>query len=157
MFFQKKEDGLHIRPSTFSDLNTIVALRMALLNEVAEEIPDGLEQKIRAYLEQHLADGTCLCALLEEDGQAVSCALLCFGESVPDEINTAGKFAMLASVYTRPEYRGRGYMQQLLTQLFQWGRAAGVAEIYITPEEKALPLYQRLGFVPMENGMVLEL
>ena len=145
------------RPATAADIDTIITLRMELLNEVTEEIPVGLEQKIRAYLEQHLENGSCLCALLEADGQAVSCAMLCLGESVPDEINTAGKFAMLASVYTRPEYRSRGYMTGLLTTLFDWGREAEVKEVYITAEEKAIPLYRRLGFVPMERGMVKEL
>ena len=157
MFLDKKKDALQIRLATTADIDTVLTLRMELLNEVAERIPAHLPEQIRSYLEKHLSDGTCLCALLEADGQAVSCAMLCLGESVPDEINTAGKFAMLASVYTRPEYRSRGYMESLLTALFDWGREAGVREVYITAEEKAIPLYRRLGFVPMERGMVKEL
>jgi len=157
MMQMKNNHPFQVRLATTADIDTILTLRMELLNEVAERIPADLPGQIRSYLEKHLSDGTCLCALLEADGQAVSCAMLCLGESVPDEINTAGKFAMLASVYTRPAYRGRGYIGELLSTLFDWGRKAGIKEIYITAEEKAIPLYRRLGFVPMERGMVLEL
>ena len=152
-----KSENPTIRLATPAEIDAVVGLRMEMLNGVAEAIPADLTERIRSYLERHMADGSCLCALLEVDGRICSTAMLCISESVPDEINTNGRFAMLASVYTRPEFRGRGYMESLLTALFDWGREAGAREIFITAEEKALPLYRRLGFVPMERGMVLEL
>ena len=148
---------MNMRLAAADDAAVIRELRLAMLREVAAPRPEDLPAAIDAYLHRSLADGSCLCALLEEDGRPAACAMLCLGQSVPDELNRTGRYAILASVYTLPEFRGQGRMEHLLRYLFEQGRQAGVREILATAEEKALPLYERLGFVPQTDGIVLEL
>ena len=137
---------MHIRKATTADIPDITRLRVDMLHEVAPFVPCGLSSRITEYLHLHISNGTCLCALLEDEGQVVSKAMLCTYETIPHELNLSGKAAVLASVYTLPAYRGQGHMRSLLRYLLDWARDAGIQEVFGTAEEKALPLYLRLGF-----------
>ena len=148
---------MHFRLAGTEDIPMISAMRVAMLNEVAEGVPVDLTQKIEGYLSVHLRDGSCLCALLEQEDGIIATAMLCMAESVPDEINTTGCFAMLANVYTRPAHRGKGYMEALLRWLLEKGHEAGVREVFAGAERKAIPLYRRIGFTLNETGMFIQL
>lgn len=148
---------MNIRLAVSEDLPVVTALRMAMLHEVAQPLPENMEQAVTEYLRVHLQDGSCLCALLEENGCAIASAMLCCAESVPDEINLSGRYAILASVYTKPQYRGRGLMETLLHRLLEYGREAGIREVFAGAERKAIPLYRRLGFALTETEMYLKL
>lgn len=146
-----------LRLAAPQDLAAVTALRMAMLREVADPLPENMQQAIEGYLRTHLADGSCLCALLEQAGVPIASAMLCVSESVPDELNLSGRFATLASVYTLPQHRGQGHMERLLCWLLEQGRTAGIKEVYAGAERKAIPLYQRIGFVLTETEMVITL
>lgn len=152
-----EENVMRFRLAGVEDIPLLCAMRLAMLNEVADAVPTDLAQKIEGYLTAHLRDGSCLCALLEQEGCAVATAMLCAAESVPDEINTTGRFAMLANVYTQPAHRGKGYMEALLRWLLEEGRKAGVREVFAGAERKAIPLYRRIGFTLTETEMFIQL
>lgn len=99
---------MHIRKATTADIPDITRLRVDMLHEVAPFVPCGLSSRITEYLHLHISNGTCLCALLEDEGQVVAKAMLCTYETIPHELNLSGKAAVLASVYTLPAYRGQG-------------------------------------------------
>lgn len=146
---------MEARAATKSDIPTIVEFRKKLLREVAGTIPENLPDRMAGYLENHLPDGTCLCVILEEEGRAVASAMLCIYDVMPDEVNTSGKVSTLFNVYTLPEHRGAGLMQGLLHTLFELAKRAGVEEVYASAEEKAIPLYRRMGFLMKEREMHL--
>ena len=104
-----------------------------------------------------MRDGSCLCALMENEEGIVGKAMLCIYTVMPDEINMSGKCAALFSVYTLPKYRGQGYMKELLDYLLEKAKEAGVSEVFASAEKKAIPLYQRIGFTFQENEMSIRL
>ena len=108
-------------------------------------------------LNAHMKDGSCLCALMENEEGIVGKAMPCIYTVMPDEINMSGKCAALFSVYTLPKYRGRGYMKELLDYLLEKAKEAGVSEVFASAEKKAIPLYQRIGFTFQENEMSIRL
>jgi GNAT superfamily N-acetyltransferase len=148
---------MNIRKALQQDIPIIVALRLQMLHEVAEDVPEHLEIQICHYLKQHLANDTCVCLLCEDQGRVIAKAMLCLYDVMPDEVevNTTGKTATLSSVYTLPEYRGRGLMKNLLGSLFEVAREMGVKIIFAAAETKAIPLYGQLGFCLMDNEMRL--
>ena len=148
---------MRLRIATLEDIDTIQALRLDMLNEVAQQVPQNLAAEIRKYLTVHIQDGSCLCVLLENEGVAIGKAMLCMYEVMPDEINTSGKCATLFSVYTIPEHRGRGYMEELLYYLLEQAKKAGVKEVFASAEQKAIPLYQRIGFTLKDHEMRIRL
>ena len=144
---------MQVRRATEQDLDTMVFLRMEMRREVAAFVPAELEQGIRRYLMQHIPDDSCICALLEVDGAAIGQAMLCCSEQTPDEQNQAGRYAALFSVYIRPEYRGHGYMRVLLPALLAWAKEQGIGVVTASAEEKAVGLYESLGFQMAEHEM----
>ena len=111
-----------IRLATKNDIEIIVKLRLKMLQDYEENLPQELSGAIQNYLEKHIN----ICSLAEIDGTIVSMAMLCGYEEIPDEINLYGKVAKLCAVYTMPEYRGKGYMEKLLTYLIEEGKKSGI-------------------------------
>ena len=148
---------MEIRLADIRDIPHIAALRMEMLKEVAEHLPPALPKAIEQYLYAHIPDGSCMCVLMEEDGQAVAKAMACMAVSVPDENNLSGRYAILASVYTRPQYRGQGRMTCLLKELLRRAKEQGACEVYAAPEKKAIPMYRRLGFERVDDQMIIKL
>ncbi len=148
---------MKFRVATLNDIDAIQALRIEMLKEVAEYLPADLPNAIYEYLNAHMKDGSCLCALMENEEGIVGKAMLCIYTVMPDEINMSGKCAALFSVYTLPKYRGRGYMKELLDYLLEKAKEAGVSEVFASAEKKAIPLYQRIGFTFQENEMSIRL
>mgnify|MGYP002542054046 CR=1 FL=1 len=146
-----------LRIATIEDLNVILELRLKMLEEVAGNLPEQLPSAIYDYLNNHLNDGSCLCALFENDGQIVAKAMLCIYDVMPDEVNICGKCATLFSVYTLPNYRGHGYMQELLLYLLECAKEKGIQKVFASAEKKAIPLYTRIGFTLKNNEMGLTL
>lgn len=51
---------MKLRVATLNDIDVIQALRIEMLKEVAEKLPDNLPNTIREYLNTHMKDGSCL-------------------------------------------------------------------------------------------------
>ncbi|MGA6152630.1 GNAT family N-acetyltransferase [Stenotrophomonas sp. NPDC087984] len=107
----------------------------------------GLMDDVAAQVDDKLGhDGI---TLWELDGRPVACA----GIS-----RTVAGMARVSLVYTPPELRGRGYAGAATAAVSRAARAAGVREILLftdlgNPTSNAL--YQRLGFRPLEDHLVL--
>lgn len=148
---------MKMRIATIDDIVIIQQLRLRMLEEVAGKLPESLPKAIYNYLAEHLKDGSCLCALLEDGKDIAGKAMLCIYNVMPDEVNISGKCATLFSVYTRPEYRGYGYMEKLLHYLLKRAKEKGVNEVFASAEKKAIPLYTRIGFSLKDNAMTIRL
>lgn len=147
---------MKLRIATPDDINVIQELRIEMLKEVADNIPQTLPDAIK-YLNTHIKDGSCLCILMENEEGVIGKAMLCIYTVMPDEINISGKCATLFSVFTLPKYRGHGYMEELLCFLLEKAKEVGVNEVLAAAEEKAIPLYQRIGFEIRGNEMAIRL
>lgn len=144
---------MRIYTANESQISSIVSLRMQMLHEVAAFIPENLGNHIEQYLRANMGNGNCLCALMELDGKIIGQAMLCCYQMMPDEENVTGKYASLFSVYTLPAFRGKGYMRKLLEYLLEEAKNAGVETMIASAEEKAIPLYESLGFRLVNNEM----
>jgi len=85
-----------------------------------------------------LVPQSCFMSLLHE-GKAIA-----FGLGVLER-----GFLGLYDIATAPDYRGRGFGEQLVLNLLQWGKANGAAQSYLQvmlDNEPALKLYAKLGF-----------
>ncbi len=66
-----------------------------------------------------------------------------------------GKSALLRSVATRKEYRGRGYARILVELVLENAKAAGVNKVYLLTNT-AKDYFTRLGFRPVDRSIVEE-
>ena len=143
-----------IREITPEDIEIITRMRCQMLDEVTEDpLPEELEGQIRRFVWKHMRDRTCMGIVAEIDGRVIADAVIYLFETMPDEVNVKGLTAMLYSVYTLPEFRGRGIMAQMLPKVIELARNAGAVELKMTAEKKAIPLYERMGFHVNDDAM----
>ncbi len=51
------------------------------------------------------------------------------------------------SMYTVPEFRGRGVASRIVRTMVRWAKTHGYRRIYLHASKQGLPVYARLGFV----------
>ncbi|SJZ98337.1 GNAT family N-acetyltransferase [Anaerorhabdus furcosa] len=145
-----------LREITAKDLNQIIDLRIDFLTEIAvTPLPSDIRINIDAYFKKHFYDGSCFGLVAEIEGKIIAKGLICVFEVLPDEFCPTGRLGKLYSIYTIPEFRGQGIMKELIEGLIRLSESKGVTNLYLTAEEKAISLYQRLGFELLNNEMKL--
>jgi GNAT superfamily N-acetyltransferase len=143
-----------IREINLGDVGIITRMRIRMLDEVTDQpLPDGLESSVHHFILKHMMDRTCLGVVAEQNGEVIADAVIYLFETMPDEVNIQGLTAMLYNVYTVPAYRGQGIMARMLPEVIRLAKEAGAAELKMSAEKKAIPLYERMGFQISDNTM----
>ena len=143
-----------IREINLGDVGIITRMRIQMLDEVTDEpLPEALESSVHHFILKHMMDRTCLGVVAEQDGEVIADAVIYLFETMPDEVNVQGLTAMLYNVYTVPAYRGQGIMARMLPEVIRLAKEAGAAELKMSAEKKAIPLYERMGFQISDNTM----
>lgn len=69
-----------------------------------------------------------------------------------------GKHCCLVSVYTKPNYRGKGYQQQLIKYLLDFAKKENFIDITLTTNTPdAVHIYEKVGFKLISNKYFLNL
>ena len=71
-------------------------------------------------------------------------------------INRRGQ-AFVLNVYTLPAWRGRGFATRLLEKTIAAARDVRCGRVVLHAAARAVPIYLRTGFVPVDTEMRLEL
>ncbi len=82
--------------------------------------------------------GICEGALVSENNEAISGGFISF----------ANDFAVITDVFTKEEYRGRGYGKCLVEKLLN---CSAKENVYLTSKEHNLPFYKKLGFTVVKE------
>ena len=59
------------------------------------------------------------------------------------------------NMYTRPEYRRQGIARRMLDILISDAKSRGIRFITLEATQMGKPLYEKAGFVPLKNEMIL--
>ena len=140
---------VHLRQATFDDAALIASHRHRMFadNEFAPEARlDAMDQSFEPWVRGHLADGSYLGLLLEEDGYVVAGAGVYFMEFPPHWMHDEAMRAYLLNVYTEPEARGRGYAKRLVQALMKAARERGTTVMTLHASPQGAPIYRSLGF-----------
>ncbi len=78
-----------------------------------------------------------------------------FYQVMPTYHNSTGKKAYIMNMYTAPEYRRQGIAFYMLDLLVKDAKEQGVSQIALEATDMGRPLYERYGFVKMEDEMEL--
>lgn len=69
-----------------------------------------------------------------------------------------GRHGCIVSVYTKPEFRGKGYQQELIKYLLSFGKSEHFNDITLTTNTPdAEHIYQKVGFKMISNKYFLSL
>lgn len=150
--------AIEIRTAVRDDILDIMERRIEFVFEVmGRKTPPELRETTIEYLENHINNDSLVCYVAAEDHKIISLVILCVYQVIPKLRNRTGKVGYVFNVYTLQEYRGRGLATELMTRVIETAQRMDVKEICLIAEEKAIPLYQRLGFTCVDREMVLNL
>lgn len=137
----------------FSDIDELVRLRIAYMIDdfgyVSDKEREGMQRQLPDYFTRKL--GTELIAFAaREERRIVSVAYLHVIEMPANSKTLNGLYGDVLSVYTEPEYRGRGLCTKLMQDLVAYGRVIGLDRIDLKATSEGLPIYKKVGFTEKE-------
>jgi GNAT superfamily N-acetyltransferase len=136
-----------IRKAAPTDAPLLAEAFLSMMDEAGlgrQGAPDAVT-RLAAAIEAGIAAGTQAWFVCDEGGTIVATGGAMFQAS-PFEDALFGKRAIIAGVYTRPEYRHRGMARQVVSAAVDWCRESDVAIVRLQTTEAARGLYESLGF-----------
>ena len=132
----------------------IIVLRAA--NKLSDdEDMSVVEEESKAYYRRALESGEHIAYLVYDNGKFIGAGGVSFYQVMPTYHNPTGKKAYIMNMYTASEYRRQGIAFHTLDLLVKNARKQGISQITLEATEMGRPLYEKYGFVKMENEMEL--
>lgn len=140
--------------ATKEDIDDLIRLRIAYLiddfGSVSETERASLLKQLPDYYGRKLGDE--LVAFVAKDGEhMVSVVQLHIIEMPANTYLPNGFYGEVISVYTEPEYRGKGLCTQLMNNLLEYGKTLGLDRVDLSATKKGYPIYKKVGFRDKEN------
>lgn len=131
------------------DIKELVTLRIAYLEEdngiMDKDVLLSIEANLPDYFIRHLNhDITVYVARNEQE--IIACAFLLVVEKPMSPTFITGKTGIVLNVYTRPDYRHRGYARCLMNMLLSDSMDKNLSHIELKATEDGYNLYKSLGF-----------
>jgi acetyltransferase len=135
--------------ATVQDISALTELRIAYLQEDLGQITDAnlelISSLLPSYYEKHL-NKDLIVYVARNEVDIVSCAFLLIVEKPMSPSFITGKTGTVLNVYTKPEYRHRGYAKELMTMMLENAVAQDVSVIELKSTEDGYSLYKSVGF-----------
>lgn len=135
--------------ATVQDISTLTELRIAYLQEDLGQIVDAdlelISSSLPSYFEKHL-NKDLIVYVARDEMDIVSCAFLLIVEKPMSPSFITGKTGTVLNVYTKPEYRKKGYAKKLIIMMLEDANAEGVSIIELKATEDGYSLYKSVGF-----------
>ncbi len=143
--------------ATLKDIDELVKTRIIVLR-AANKLPDDVdmsvvEQESYAYYKRALESGEHIAYLVYDRDKFIGAGGVSFYQVMPTYHNPTGRKAYIMNMYTAPEYRRQGIAFHTLNLLVKDAREQGVSQIALEATDMGRPLYEKYGFVKMEDEM----
>ena len=148
------------KKATAEDIDELVRTRIIVLraaNKLSDDVNMSVvEKESYAYYKRALESGEHIAYLVYDNETFVGAGGVSFYQVMPTCHNPSGKKAYIMNMYTAPEYRRQGIAIHTLDLLVKDAREQGVSQIALEATDMGRPLYERYGFVKMEDEMELK-
>lgn len=147
------------KKATFDDLELLVKTRIMVLraaNKLSDTVDmSEVETQSRTYYQKALKDDTHVAYLVFDDEKVVGAGSVSFFGVMPTFHNPTGQKAYIMNMYTNPEYRRQGIAYKTLDLLVKEAKSRGISAISLEATDMGRPLYEKYGFVKMNDEMEL--
>ena len=135
--------------ATIKDIGVLTDLRIAYLQEdlgaISGKDLELMKAILPSYYEKHL-NKDLIVYVARDEMDIVSCAFLLIVEKPMSPSFITGKTGTVLNVYTKPEYRKKGYAKKLIIMMLEDANAEGVSIIELKATEDGYSLYKSVGF-----------
>lgn len=148
-------DEFTMREANRLDISTLANHRRWMFEEMAASrgepygpnALDAMTVEYRRYLEQQFGDNI-RAWVIERGDQIIASGAVFFYDLLPRPGDWTGRAALLHSMYTALEYRGRGLARRIVLTAVEFCRANGFHGLRLHASDAGRPVYASLGFVP---------
>jgi len=151
--------NLRYQTASIDDMNILIKTRIQVLraaNKLADVVDMSvIEHESYDYYKDSLVNGTHIAYLVYNDSIFVGAGGVSFYRVMPTYENPTGEKAYIMNMYTVPQYRKQGIAIRMLDYLVKEAKARNVTFISLEATAMGKPLYEKYGFVGMENEMCL--
>ncbi len=145
--------------AAIEDIEELVKTRIIVLraaNKLSDDVDmSAVEQESFAYYKRVLETGEHIAYLVYDNAKFIGAGGVSFYQVMPTYHNPTGKRAYIMNMYTAPEYRRQGIALHTLDLLVKDAKEQGVSQIALEATDMGRPLYEKYGFVKMEDEMEL--
>lgn len=150
---------LEYKRATIENIDELVRTRIIVLraaNKLSDDVDMSVvEQGSYEYYKRALKNGEHIAYLVYYNEKFIGAGGVSFYQIMPTYHNPTGKKAYIMNIYTAPEYRRQGIAFHTLDLLVQDAKKQGVLQIALEATDMGRPLYERYGFIKMEDEMEL--
>lgn len=147
------------KKATIEDIEELVRTRILVLraaNKLSDDVDmSEVEQESCAYYKRALENGDHIAYLVYDKGNFIGAGGVSFYQVMPTYHNPSGKKAYIMNMYTAPEYRRQGIAFHTLDLLVEAAKKREVSQITLEATDMGCPLYEKYGFVKMQDEMEL--
>ena len=147
------------KKATIADIDELVRTRIIVLraaNKLSNDVDMSLvEKESYEYYKSALETGEHIAYLVYDNGAFIGAGGVSFYQVMPTYHNPTGKKAYIMNMYTAPEYRRQRIALHTLDLLVKDAKEQGVLQISLEATDMGRPLYERYGFIKMEDEMEL--
>ena len=140
---------MKIEKATIKDIDVLTELRIAYLQEDLGAISDKdlelMQATLPSYYEKHL-NKDLIVYVARNEMDIVSCAFLLIVEKPMSPSFITGKTGTVLNVYTKTDYREKGYAKKLIITMLEDAKADGLSIIELKATEDGYSLYKSVGF-----------
>ena len=151
--------SLLYKRATIEDIDVLTETRVEVLrsaNKLSKDVDmSEVEKQSYDYYKRALCDDTHIAYLVFDGERFVGCGGVSFFQVMPTYHNVSGKKAYIMNIYTEPAYRRRGIAYKILDLLVSDVRSKGITSISLEATEAGRPLYEKYGFVKVDDEMEL--
>lgn len=150
---------LTYKRATIEDINVLTATRIEVLRAANKLFEDTdmseVEKQSYNYYQRALCDGSHIAYLVFDENCFVGAGGVSFFQVMPTYHNPSGNKAYIMNMYTNPEYRRKGIAYKTLDMLIRDSKNKGITAISLEATDMGRPLYEKYGFVKMDEEMEL--
>ena len=148
------------KKATIADIDELIRTRIIVLraaNNLSDDVDMSVvEKESYEYYKRALETGEHIAYLVYDKENFIGAGGVSFYQVMPTYHNPTGRKACIMNMYTAPEYRRQEIAINTLDLLVKDARKQGVTQIVLEATDMGRPLYEKYGFVKMEDEMELQ-
>lgn len=133
-----------------NDIEQLTDLRTAYIQEDLSDVDvedfDAMRESLPGYYAAHLGKDLYVYITRNDDGEIVSCAFLLIVEKPASPAFITGKTGTVLNVYTKPEYRHKGYAKKLMEMMLEDAVTEQLSVVELKATDNGYQLYKAVGF-----------
>ena len=151
--------NLIYKRAKLEDIDILTKTRIEVLR-AANQLSDDtdmseVERESYNYYQKALCDGSHIAYLVFDEERFVGAGGVSFFQVMPTYHNPSGNKAYIMNMYTNPEDRRKGIAIKTLDMLIKDAKNKGVTAISLEATDMGRPLYEKYGFIKMNDEMEL--